>query len=162
LDESRFRRCSSSSTRSDSAASCASCASRHADNATSASTTGSRPAAKIASASKRSTPAHSPPHIGSLPTERLRFSVQVDLPRVERVVGMEPFMELSRARGTDFVVCEDNLEVARNGAVRPARNRSERTRDYRFAAERTEADASAWTDVVRSYVGDQYSLAGDG
>jgi hypothetical protein len=39
--------------------------------------------------------------------------------------------------------------------------RYERTRDYRFAAERTDADASAWTDVVRSYVGDQYSLVGD-
>jgi len=38
----------------------------------------------------------------------------------------------------------------------------ERTRDYRFAAERTESDASAWTDVVRSYVGDQYAIAGDG
>jgi hypothetical protein len=38
----------------------------------------------------------------------------------------------------------------------------ERTRDYRFAAERTESDVSAWTDVVRSYVGDQYAIAGDG
>jgi hypothetical protein len=38
----------------------------------------------------------------------------------------------------------------------------ERTRDYRFAAERTESDTSAWTDVVRSYVGDQYSIAWDG
>lgn len=38
----------------------------------------------------------------------------------------------------------------------------ERTRDYRFAAERTESDVSAWTDVVRSYVGDQYSIASDG
>jgi len=35
----------------------------------------------------------------------------------------------------------------------------DRTRDYRFAAERTEADANAWTDVVRSYVGDQFSVA---
>jgi hypothetical protein len=38
----------------------------------------------------------------------------------------------------------------------------ERTRDYRFAAERTESDTSAWTDVVRSYVGDQYSITDDG
>jgi len=37
----------------------------------------------------------------------------------------------------------------------------DRTRDYRFAAERTEADANAWTDVVRSYVGDQFSAADD-
>jgi len=37
--------------------------------------------------------------------------------------------------------------------------RYDRTRDYRFAAERTEADADAWTDVVRSYVGDQFVLA---
>jgi len=37
----------------------------------------------------------------------------------------------------------------------------ERTRDYRFAAERTDADANAWTDVVRSYVGDQFSIADD-
>jgi hypothetical protein len=35
----------------------------------------------------------------------------------------------------------------------------DRTRDYRFSEERTEADASAWTDVVRSYVGDQYAVA---
>jgi hypothetical protein len=39
--------------------------------------------------------------------------------------------------------------------------RYDRTRDYRFAAERTEADADAWTDVVRSYVGDQFALTGD-
>jgi hypothetical protein len=31
----------------------------------------------------------------------------------------------------------------------------ERTRDYRFAETRTEADSAAWTDVVRSYVGEQ-------
>jgi hypothetical protein len=37
----------------------------------------------------------------------------------------------------------------------------DRTRDYRFAAERTDADANAWTDVVRSYVGDQFALADD-
>ena len=37
----------------------------------------------------------------------------------------------------------------------------DRTRDYRFSAERTEADANAWTDVVRSYVGDQFSVADD-
>lgn len=33
----------------------------------------------------------------------------------------------------------------------------ERTRDYRYRAERTEADADAWTDVVRTYVGDQFA-----
>ena len=32
----------------------------------------------------------------------------------------------------------------------------ERKRDYRFAATRTAADSAAWTDVVRSYVGEQY------
>lgn len=32
----------------------------------------------------------------------------------------------------------------------------DRTRDYRFAGERTEVDANAWTDVVRSYVGEQF------
>ena len=37
----------------------------------------------------------------------------------------------------------------------------DRTRDYRFTSERTEADASAWTDVVRSYVGDQFALVDD-
>ena len=37
--------------------------------------------------------------------------------------------------------------------------RYDRTRDYRFAHERTEADTNAWTDVVRSYVGDQFVLA---
>jgi hypothetical protein len=37
--------------------------------------------------------------------------------------------------------------------------RFERTRDYRFAAERTEADHDAWTDVVRSYVGDPHAVA---
>jgi hypothetical protein len=37
----------------------------------------------------------------------------------------------------------------------------DRTRDYRFAAERTDAAANSWTDVVRAYVGDQYSLADD-
>ena len=36
----------------------------------------------------------------------------------------------------------------------------ERKRDYRFAAARTDADSAAWTDVVRSYVGDQF-LDGD-
>jgi hypothetical protein len=35
----------------------------------------------------------------------------------------------------------------------------EHTRDYRFSTERTEADVNAWTDVVRSYVGDQFALA---
>lgn len=33
----------------------------------------------------------------------------------------------------------------------------DRTRDYRHSTERTDADA--WTDVVRSYVGDQYADA---
>jgi hypothetical protein len=33
----------------------------------------------------------------------------------------------------------------------------ERTRDYRHQSDRTDVDA--WTDVVRSYVGDQYDLA---
>jgi hypothetical protein len=33
----------------------------------------------------------------------------------------------------------------------------DRKRDYRYRAERTAADADAWTDVVRSYVGDQYA-----
>jgi Family of unknown function (DUF6062) len=37
----------------------------------------------------------------------------------------------------------------------------DRTRDYRFANERTDADADAWTDVVRSYVGDQFALTDD-
>jgi len=37
----------------------------------------------------------------------------------------------------------------------------DRTRDYRFANERTEADANAWTDVVRSYVGEQFALTDD-
>jgi light-regulated signal transduction histidine kinase (bacteriophytochrome) len=37
----------------------------------------------------------------------------------------------------------------------------DRTRDFRFAEERTEADANAWTDVVRSYVGDQFPAADD-
>ena len=37
----------------------------------------------------------------------------------------------------------------------------DRTRDYRFAAQRTEADANSWTDVVRAYVGDQYPTADD-
>lgn len=32
----------------------------------------------------------------------------------------------------------------------------ERKRDSRFAATRTAADSAAWTDVVRSYVGEQY------
>jgi hypothetical protein len=39
--------------------------------------------------------------------------------------------------------------------------RYERSRDYRFAGEHTEADSDAWTDVVRSYVGDQSVLADD-
>ena len=37
----------------------------------------------------------------------------------------------------------------------------DRTRDYRFATERTEADTNSWTDVVRAYVGDQYPTADD-
>jgi hypothetical protein len=41
------------------------------------------------------------------------FSVQNDLLFVARAVGMELFMELSRSRGSKFVVCEDNLAVER-------------------------------------------------
>jgi hypothetical protein len=37
----------------------------------------------------------------------------------------------------------------------------DRTRDYRLTHERTEADTNAWTDVVRSYVGDQFALTDD-
>jgi len=33
----------------------------------------------------------------------------------------------------------------------------DRARDYRYLGERTGAEADAWTDVVRSYVGDQYA-----
>jgi hypothetical protein len=36
----------------------------------------------------------------------------------------------------------------------------DRKRDYRYAEERTAADGEAWTDVVRSYVGDQYADSG--
>jgi hypothetical protein len=46
------------------------------------------------------------------------FFVQNDLLFVARAVGMEPLMELSRTRRAEFVVCEDNLAVARSGGLR--------------------------------------------